>query len=479
MRYILLTLCIACLMVSCGHPSVPTTYIETSDSLTIYPDYREVTIPANLAPINFMVDDASIDECIAQIDYPGGVLTYGKGRKVIFDNDEWLKILQSSRGQSITITLYTRHEGQWSRHPAFNVHIADDEIDSWLSYRLIEPSYVAFEKIDIMQRNLTSFEEQAIASTHIGGRKDQCINCHSYQNHKTENMVYHIRGAEGGTMLTYHGKTKLMKNLKREGMMSNPVYPAWHPTLPLLAFSINKTGQFFHTQSTAKVEVQDEESGLVLYDVERDKMTIIPSAMEDLDNFPTWSPDGKKLSYTSAHYDRQDSTVTLDRDLANHYTNVQYNLYVRDFDPENRTVGERILVLDMVSNNLSASLPRVSPDGNKLLYAAGQFGCFHIWHSDADIRCLNLQTMQIDSLQILNSHRADSYPSWSNNGRWIILASRREDGNYSRVYISYYDAEGRAHKAFVVPQADPEHDKLLLRSYNRPETMIEKAAITN
>lgn len=262
--------------------------------------------------------------------------------------------------------------------------------------------------------------------------------------------------------------------MRREGMISNPVYPAWHPTLPLIAFSTNKTGQLFHTQSTDKVEVQDTESELVLYDVTHDAMKIIPSAPEDYENFPTWSPDGKHLYYTSAHYERKDTTVTIDRELADHYQELQYNLYVRDFNADSLTFSPRRLVLDEAAMNQSASLPRVSPDGKYLLFASGKYGCFHIWHPDADIRLLNLETQALDSLQALNSPRAESYPTWSSNGRWILMASRRDDGNYSRVYIAYFSPEGQAHKAFVVPQADPEHDKLLLRSYNRPETMVEK-----
>jgi hypothetical protein len=53
-----------------------------------------------------------------------------------------------------------------------------------------------------------------------------------------------------------------------------------------------------------------------------------------------------------------------------------------------------------------------------------------------------------------------------------MCASRRDDGNYSRVYISYYDGK-KAHKAFELPQSDPEHNTRRLKSYNRPEFMVE------
>ncbi|MBP5345189.1 MAG: PD40 domain-containing protein [Bacteroidales bacterium] len=482
MKYPFLFL-LSTLLVSCGgnHPSEPREFNEVEFQPTLYPDYTDVTIPCNIAPMNFMVLNPSVDACVARIESNAGVLTVGEGRKVQIPQKDWERAIHSTRDGSLAITLYTHADGVWRRHPTFRMEVAPDEVDPWLSYRLIEPSYVAYEDLDIMQRSLSNFEEKIIASNHVGQRKEQCINCHSYQNYHTENMLYHVRGAGGGTMLTYKGQSRLMTAMRRDGMMSNPVYPAWHPTLPLIAFSTNLTGQLFHTQSIAKVEVQDKASALVLYDVERDTMFQLPHTPERLDNFPTWAPDGRRLYYTSALYEARDSTVNTSRDMANNYQDVKYNLYYRDFDPDRLAFGEEHLLLDLQSMNQSASLPRVSPDGKSLLYASGLFGCFHVWHPDADIRLLHLDSLfagrpdslALDKLLPLNSSRAESYPSWSSNGRWITFISRRTDGNYSRVYMAYYDAEGQVHKPFVLPQSDPEHDRLLLRSYNRPEPMVE------
>jgi hypothetical protein len=71
----------------------------------------------------------------------------------------------------------------------------------------------------------------------------------------------------------------------------------------------------------------------------------------------------------------------------------------------------------------------------------------------------------------------DSYPTWSSNGHWIMCASRRDDGNYSRVYFSYFN-NGKVEKAFLMPQEDPELNTCLLKSYNRPEFMVEPVRIS-
>lgn len=50
-----------------------------------------------------------------------------------------------------------------------------------------------------------------------------------------------------------------------------------------------------------------------------------------------------------------------------------------------------------------------------------------------------------------------------------MFSSRRDDGSYTRPYIAYFDRQGRAHRAFMLPQEDPETNLLLMKSYNVPE----------
>ena len=86
--------------------------------------------------------------------------------------------------------------------------------------------------------------------------------------------------------------------------------------------------------------------------------------------------------------------------------------------------------------------------------------------------------MQERKLENVNSNKAESYHSWSSNGRWMIFISRRDDGNYSRLYIAYFDRQGRAHKAFELPQYDPSFYDFYLRSFNVPEFMKEPVSVS-
>ena len=471
------------LLSSCAnHPDVPSSSKDAGCLPAIFPDYCNVTVPCNIAPLNFMLPAGEYGECVARLTTPDGQQqTYGDGVKVQIPLSEWHAMLDAAKGKSIKVEVWGSKEGEWLSFSPFEIHIAKEPIDEYVSYRLIEPSYVAWTFMEIAQRNLTTFEESQIFNNEItmNNRKiGQCINCHSYQNYKTDNMLFHVRLSNAGTVIVNDGKVSRV-NMKRDYTISGGVYPAWHPTEKLIAFSTNKTRQGFHTLNPNKIEVYDLASDLILYDVETDSVQVVSNDSTLLEVYPTWSPDGKYLYYCK--------TVLLpeemrDKDIRTTYPKVQYNLYRRSFDVATHKFGEEELVFDAVSLDKSVTLPRISPDGRWLLFALGQYGCFHIRHNDGDIVCMPLDqgfplTKTVDLTKVNCEGRPDSYPSWSSNGHWIMVASRRDDGNYCRIYFSYFN-NGKAEKAFLMPQEDPELNTFLLKSYNRPEFMVEPVKIS-
>ena len=82
---------------------------------------------------------------------------------------------------------------------------------------------------------------------------------------------------------------------------------------------------------------------------------------------------------------------------------------------------------------------------------------------------ITLQPGKIDTLPAVNSDKSDTYHSWSSNSHWFVFASKRDDGLYGKPYFSYVDSTGKAYKPFVLPQEDPEHYDITLKSYNIPE----------
>lgn len=473
------------LLASCAsRPDVPSSSKETKSLPAIFPDYCNVTVPYNIAPLNFMLPADEFEACVARISTPDGQQqTYGNGVKVQIPEEEWHDMLNAAKGKALKVEVWGQKQGAWLKYNAFEIRVAEDPIDEYVSYRLIEPSYVAWSFMEIAQRNVTSFEETQIFNnevTCVDKKKGQCINCHSYQNYKTDNMLFHIRHTNGGTLIVSDGKIRKV-DLKRDYTISAGVYPAWHPTAKLIAFSTNQTRQAFHTANANKIEVFDLASDLILYDLNSDSVSIICNDSTAMEVYPTWSPDGKYLYYCkSVPLPEELNIKDRDNEIGRYYEKIQYNIYRRSFDVATHNFGDEELVYDAASQNNSATLPRISPDGRYLLFAQGRYGCFHIWHHDANIVCLPLDEKNSSPLDLtkLNSEgMSDSYPSWSSNGHWMMLASRREDGNYSRVYFAYFK-DGKVGKAFLLPQEDPEHNVFLLKSYNRPEFMVEPVKIS-
>lgn len=468
-------LCAACT----SHPDVPTQFTKVDRAPIIYPEYTDVVIPPNIAPLNFKLLEGC-DHAVARFTAPDGKSqTYGDGFKVLIPEDEWHEMLNASKGKQMKVELFgQKKDGKWLAFKPFSITVAEEEIDPYISYRSISPSYVAYEMLMINQRNLTNFDEREIYNNMIISAEDngQCINCHSYQNYGTQNMQFHMRQGNGGTMIVYQGKPYKI-DLKTDSTISAGVYPMWHPTLPVIAYSTNATGQSFHTKSHAKIEVEDSRSDLILYDVEKNEVTNIENDTTEFECFPAWTPDGNTLYYCSAHFEFADSG-NHESQVIERYTEVKYDIYRKSFDQKTHRFGPHELVYSASEKGRSATFPRISPDGRYLLFGEGEFGCFHVWHPDADLHIIDLNTMKERKLENVNSNRAESYHAWSSNGRWMIFISRRDDSNFSRLYMAYFDKNGRAHKAFELPQLDPSFYDFYLRSYNVPEFMKEPVSVT-
>lgn len=483
-KYIILFFA-ATLLVSCSDVKIPQQYTQLSDKAEIYPDYKDVVIPPNIAPMNFKVEDVRAEQFVVELKAPKGepVLAGAAADGVVeFDSLQWHRLLTDNKGKDITVNVYALQNGSWVRYKQHILTIANDDIDPYLSYRLIEPGYDIFRQLGLYQRNLTNFDEQVIYENNRSYKEEDnhCINCHNYQNYSTRNMLFHVRSNHGGTLIIKDGEAKKIQ-IRDSTILAAGVYPSWHPTRNLVVFSTNKTSQTFHVFHKEKLEVYDKASDLLLYDADRNEVRNILRTSDELETFPCWSPDGKRLYFCSASVPQE--VVNLPDSLTdawfiNHCDSLYYNVRYMDFDDKTMSFSEPQMLVDAASEHKSVSMPRVSSDGRYLLFTKGDYGQFHIWHKSADLWALDMQTDSCYSLKAANSPDAESYHAWSSNGRWIVFASRRMDGNFTRVFISYFDKHGKAHKAFCLPQHDPRHNIMLLKSYNVPE-LTKDAVMTD
>ncbi len=434
----------------------------------IFPDYKDVKIPCNIAPMNFefMGEGESRLLLIAGDD----TLTI-KPKKGVYDFGKhlWKRLLEANRGQSLKFVLCEKKEDAWHAYKEFAMHVSEDEIDPFLAYRLITPGYSLWKDMSICQRDLESFKEKTIYSNRQG--KGNCVNCHSFCNRNPEQMLFHMRSELAGTYIIRNGvKEKL--DTKTDQTMSALVYPYWHPSGKYVAFSVNKTNQVLHAMNPNRIEVFDEDSDVVVYDVENHEIvtTAALAAGEMFETFPTFSPDGKSLYFC---------TSEAVSPMPEKFKEARYSLCRIDFNPQNCTFGSQVdTLVNARLEGKSVSYPRISPDGKHLVYALSDYGNFSIWHKEADLYMLDLEDGDISCMDALNSDDVESYHSWSGNSRWLAFSSRRDDGLYTKPYFAYIDAEGQAHKAFLLPQKNPrKFYESRMFSYNIPELVSGKVEI--
>ena len=423
MKKVLYMAMAATVLLSCGR----VVFTDSGSLPPIVPDYAGVTIPEGMAALSFeMADGRPFKVHVSRVE---DTLFYA-------------------------VRAWDKKTGKGVRYAPFPVYISHDAIDPYIAYRLIEPGYEGWKEMGLYARELASYKETPIVTNRATG--GGCVNCHTFYSGDPSRMVFHARGAGGGTVFVEDGKAKLI-NLTTIGPHKQGVYPAWHPSGRYLAFSSNSTQQSFPITGSQQVEVFDHWSDIILMDLQTDSVYTYEPLCNTarLETFPSWAPDGRSLYYCVA-----DSLGPVVENRARmHYRLSAIDFADGQFTGEPRTVWE--------SDTLSVSFPRVN--GKWLLFTGSGYATFPIWHKEADLYLLDLENGTVAPADALNSEDTESYHSWSSNGRWVLFSSRRLDGRYTRLFLAHFDGEGHFGKPFLLPQKEYSHNVLRLKSYNVPE----------
>ena len=440
---ILVTLVLLVILVSC----TPTPEnVQKSDALPpIYPDYCDVTIPVNIAPLNFLLRS----DCEAIEVKAGDIIIHARGNEAVFDLDDWKEQMAVSAGKSLDVTVTALINGQWIQYKTFQWHIVSDKVDPYLTYRLIEPDYEIFNHLQIQQRCVENFDVSAIG--HYEQLENRCMNCHTFANQNPELSMMYVRGPGGGAILNQNGQLSKLN-------IPGSVYFCFNPSGRYITYSTQKIIPAFHSDPSKRLEVYDASSNVYVADLQEHRIISSPLLSDSLkfETFPTFSPDGKYIYYCSA------DTVSL----PSYIRQLQYALVRIPFDEATATFGSQV---DTLFRERSVCHPRISPDGRYLLYTVADYGTFPIWHPEADLQMMNLETGAIDTLSVVNSQKSDTYHSWSSSSRWFVFASKRDDGLYGKPYFCYVDKDGKVHKPFCLPQEHPTFYDNNLKSFNAPE----------
>ena len=444
-----------------GCQSTPKDVTSVNELPDIYPDYVDVTIPVGIAPLNFSMTDDDVETIDVEVKGSKGGSLHANGDYADFDIDEWHQLLQTNKGGKLTLTVCAEKNGCWTRYRSFDILVSHETLDEWgITYRRIPPSFEIYSKMGLYQRDLSTFDETALLeSTQI---PDQCLNCHTANRTNPDQYVFHVRGAHGATVVHRNGKDEILI-AKNDSLGGTMVYPYWHPDGRYCAFSTNKTSQMFHASGKKRIEVYDSSSDVFVYDTQTHTILKDTLTMKKLwaENTPAFSPDGRWLYYTTAQ--RQVYPTDYDKE--------KFSLCRVAFDVQTGRFGTAVdTLISTTKTGKSVTWPRPSYDGRYIMYTQVDYGYFSVWHPEADLWLLDLQTGETRPLDEVNSDRAESLHNWTVNSRWFLFTSRRDDGLYTRVYFSCLDDNGKATKPFLLPQRNPkEYYRRSLYSFNTPD----------
>lgn len=461
MRKVLLSLwlCVSVwLLLACSsNPEHPTLVDKLP---VIYPDYIGVTIPADIAPLNFNFADEAIDRMDVTVKGDKGGELHVIGEWADFDIDEWHALTEQNQGGKLTVTVCTEKDGQWTQYKDFDIFVSEARLDDWgLTYRRIKPGYEVGGDIGIYQRELSSFDEYAIITeTVVPGR---CFNCHTANRTNPNRLTMQMRGEGGGTMIQKDGH-QMWVETKTDSTKAAGSYSYWHPQGDYVALAVNSVHQAFFTGTGQRIEVYHTFSNVEVLDTRTNELILSPLLQtDDLEIFPAFSHDGKWLYYSTSKPCR----------VPAEYEKVKCSLCRIAFDAEKGVFGETVdTLLNGPATDKSYVLARPSYDGRWLMYCASSRGNFPVSQNDADLWLMDLRTGDCRELKELNTPQSESYHNWSENSRWFVFSSKREDGMYTKLYLASIDAQGKVSKPFLLPQRHPrKFYREMMDAYNCPD----------
>lgn len=440
-------------------------YESMSDFPSITPDYVNVVIPPNIAPLNFYIREKG-EKYRVEIHSVHGksIIVEQNSPSIEIPLKKWKNILAENKGNFLLVDVYVKN-GNWKKYKTIKDSIVQDKIDSYLVYRLINGAYITWNKMGIYQRNLENFDQFTIFEN--TSTEESCVNCHMFPNNDPDKMQLHFRAVHGGTMIKYGDELRKI-DTKTDKTIAAGGYPSWHPNGRLIAYSMNAVRQNFTSDPGKPQDVFDKVSDIALYDVESNTLISIPElSTSSRENLPTWSPDGKWMYFISA--------PGVKKNLENK-TKVKYDLLRIPFNEATNTFGSVDTVLTSEETGLSMTFPVISPDGKYMLLGMTDYGYFPVYHKVSDIYLMDMETGEYRKLET-NSSSTDSYHSWTSSSRWFVFSSKRLDDTYSRPFIAYIDNNGKEYKPFILPQKDPLFYEDYMQNFNRPEFVTGKVQL--
>ncbi len=441
-----------------------TVYKNQPEKPRIRPDYSNLVIPPDIAPMNFQIMEKGERFLVKLFTGPGDtVFVRSRSSSIEIPEKSWKKLIREARDRDLSYEIYV-YQKAWIRYRRFSNHVAEEPIDRYVMYRFFRPNYRIQKEMQLIQRDLESYHESVVMTTRS---TTSCVNCHTFNRNNPDQMLFHIRWGDAAGTIIAAGDSLRKVDTRTDFNQSPGTYPSWHPDGRVVAFSVNKVRQFFHALNLSR-DVIDLASDIILFHTDSNKVTVNPNiaSPEYMETYPNWSPDGRTLFFCRA------PQIDSDFDLERTYREISYDLMKISYDADTGEFGTPEVLISASESHISCSQPRVSPDGKYILFSGANYGNFPILLGSSDLYLYNLQSGRYHRIAV-NSNAPEGHHAWSENSRWIVFTSRRDNGLFTRLYFSHMDASGHFSKPFILPLKNPESYQTLFQTFSVPELITE------
>jgi hypothetical protein len=437
------------------------------DGLTITSPYDNTLFPADIASptITWIDRQALARRWLIS-------LKFSSGRKPMFvlvaktswtpDGETWEAIKAHSRANDLKLAIHgLAEEGSFKvvSHQEITLRTSEDPVGDSIFFRQIPlPFAVASQSFEKTRWRLGDISSYGRPQTVMEGLA-VCASCHAFSaDGKKISMEYNFNNDNGAQFITdikpeivvTHQDLFSWSAYPRSGFIppTRGLFGRMSPSGRFAAASVNEISYAAVMDDLAYSQLFFPTYGiLAVYDTETGQIAALAGASDSrfVQANPTWSPDEKSLYFCRAssknevHADlRHVSTVVETRSIhqLNELHNIQFDIYRLPFNNGKGGVPEP--VEGASANGMSNYFPRVSPDGQWLVYTRSRSGI--MLQPDSELWIVAAAGGQPRRMQC-NRPSFNSWHSWSSNGRWLLF-STKANGPYTEIFLTHVDREG-------------------------------------
>jgi Tol biopolymer transport system component len=259
-----------------------------------------------------------------------------------------------------------------------------------------------------------------------GQTSTQCVSCHAISDDGKYVATFSQAAEEAPIDFDApNGFLTVLKMPERELIIQLP-----HAFMPM--FNPKNSDLLVYGEVDETIGVKDQQmvrkSDLRVLDLQTGRHRAIPGAnlSNRVENFPAWSPDGRRLAFIRTKPGEMWHGAAGHIDIA-----------TIDYNGGSGGVAED---LKGASNNGKSNfLPIYSKDGRWIVFTQADQGFFS--QETSDLWIVPAEGGEARALSACNSNNTESWHRFSPDGKWLGIVTNREDIRRPHIYLSRFNSQ--------------------------------------